>query len=136
MPLLTSQLLRRLEQFQLLAACRVEFVAKPALIPALSPRRGRIPRRVLRQGLPSVLQQFSPANHRPAARGNSTSVSSQRVCSLSPLPAGDEGERHSNFSATNQPPKRDERRDFGNDFLCIQRVSAVESSPRAAQKPT
>lgn len=43
--LLTPELLRRPEQFQLLAARRVELVATPTLTPALSPRRGRIARR-------------------------------------------------------------------------------------------
>jgi len=78
----------------------VEFVATPALTPALSPRRGRILRRLLRQRQPSALRQFSPVNHPPAAPGHSTSDSSQRVHSLSPLPGGEgqgEGERHTNF---------------------------------------
>jgi len=77
----------------------LEFVATPALTPALSPRRGRILRRVLRQCQPSVLRQFFPANHQPAATGNPPSESSQRVRLLSPLPGGEgqgEGERHTN----------------------------------------
>jgi len=168
MSLLTPELLRHLEQFQLLAARRVEFVATPALTPALSPRRGRITRRrstpsriqlvrapfwsnrqnpgsvsatpesphppersplspgerarvrasvthtsapkkssngsgrILRRVLsqPSVLRQFSPANHPPTATGNSTPESSLRVRLRSPLPGGEgqgEGERQTNF---------------------------------------
>jgi hypothetical protein len=84
----------------------VKLVATPALTPALSPRRGRILRRVLSQRQPSVPWKFSPANHEPAATGNSASESSRRVRSLSPLPGGEgqgEGERHTNFSANRQP---------------------------------
>ena len=101
--LLTPELLRRLEQFQLLEARRVEFVATPALTSALSPRRGRILRRVLSQRQPPVLRQFSPANHPPAATDIATPELSQRVRLLSPLPGGEgqgEGERHTNFYAT------------------------------------
>ena len=43
-------------------------------------------RRVLSQRQPSVLRQFSPANHQPAATGNPTSESSQRIRSLSLSP--------------------------------------------------
>ncbi len=67
---LTSQFLRRLEQFQLLPTRRVESRATPAL----TPRRGRILRRVVSQHQPSVLRQFSPANHQSAATGNSPSA--------------------------------------------------------------
>jgi len=67
MSLLPAELLRWLEQFQLLAARCVELVATPALTPALSPRRGRILRRVWRNRQPSVRQSFSPENHPPAA---------------------------------------------------------------------
>jgi len=74
MSLLTPELLRRLEGIQLFSARRVDFVASPALTPARSPRRGRILRRVLSQRQPSVLRQFSPANHQSAATGNSPSA--------------------------------------------------------------
>ena len=87
----------------------LEFVNTPALTPALSPRRGRILRRVLRQRQPSVLRQFSPANHQPAATGNSTLELSQRVRRLSPLHGGEgqgEGERLTNFSANYQVRRR------------------------------
>lgn len=88
---------------------QLEFFATPALTPTLSPRRGRILRRVLRQRQPSVLRQYSPAKHQPAATGNSTSKSSPRVRSLSPLPGGEgqgEGERQTNFSPSSifHPP--------------------------------
>jgi len=55
-------------RFQSLAVRRSEFVATLALTPALSPRRGRILRRVLSQCQPSVLRQFSPANQKPQRR--------------------------------------------------------------------
>ena len=66
----------------------------------LSPRRGRILCRVLCHRQPSVLRAFFPANHQPAATGNSTSASFARVRSLFPLPGGEgqgEGERHTNL---------------------------------------
>ncbi len=67
------------------------------MFPRCSPKRGRILRHGLSQRQPSVLRQFSPVNHPPAATGNSTPESSQRARSLSPLPGGEgqgEGERH------------------------------------------
>jgi hypothetical protein len=94
--------------FQSLAVQRGELAATPALTPALSPRRGRILRRVLSQCQPSVLRQSSPANHPPAATINSTSESSQRARSLSPLPGGEgqgEGERHTYLVSSNQPAR-------------------------------
>ena len=102
----TAKLLCRFEQFQSLAARRVEFVATPALTPALSLRRGRILRRVLGIRAATVVRKFSPANHQPSATGNSTLEFSKRVRSLFPLPGGEgqgEGERHTNFfTARNQ----------------------------------
>jgi hypothetical protein len=83
----------------------LEFAATPALTPALSPRRGGILRRVLSQRQMSVLRQFSPANHPPAATGETTSESSQRVRLLSPLPGGEgqgEGERHTSLLSENE----------------------------------
>jgi len=52
----------------------MNLVATPALTPAHSPRRGRILRCVWSLRRPSVLQNFSPANHPPAAIGNSQSA--------------------------------------------------------------
>jgi hypothetical protein len=69
MSLLTPELLRQIEQFLLLAARRVVFVSTSALTPALSPRRGRILRRVLSQRTSSVVHSFCPANNPPAATG-------------------------------------------------------------------
>ena len=101
MSLLTPELLRRREQFQLLTARHVElFVATSAFSPALSPRRGRTPRCVLSHRTPSILRKFSPANHKPAATGNLTPKSSAHVRVQFPLPEGEgqgEGEHHTNF---------------------------------------
>ena len=88
--------------------CCAGFVATSALTPALSPRRGRILRRVLIHRKPSVIRKFSPTNHQPAATGNATSESSERVRLLFPLPGGEgqgEGERHTNFPKKNQPAR-------------------------------
>jgi len=76
--------------FSLLTTRQIRFVATPALSPirlrsALARcRSGKILRRVLSHRQPSVLRQFSPASHPPAATGNSISESSQRARSLSP----------------------------------------------------
>ena len=132
MSLLTPELLRWLEQLQLLAVRRVEFVATLALAPALSHRRGRILRCVSSHRKPSVLRKFSPANHQPAATGNSTSKSSARVHLPFPLPGGEgqgEGERHTNSSANHLPWRRDGRREKRFQNLCAHRVSAVGTSP-------
>ncbi len=97
---LTPELLRRLEQFQLLAAWCVEFVAAPALTPTISPRRGRILRRVWTSRKLSVLRKLSPANHQPAAIDNPASESFQRGLLLFPLPGGEgggEGGRPTNY---------------------------------------
>ena len=69
---------------------RVEFVATPALTPALSPRRGRILRRVLSQRQPSVPLQFSPANHPPAVTGNSPSAKRMNMNSRGCQPTEDD----------------------------------------------
>ena len=82
---LNPELLRRLEPFQLLATCRIEFVATSALTPALSPRRGRILRRLLNIRGPLVVRQVSSLNHQPAAIGNPTLKSPQRGRLLSSL---------------------------------------------------
>jgi hypothetical protein len=79
----------------------LDFVTTPALTPALSPRRGRILCRGLSIRESHIIRLLYPANHQLTATGNSTSESSQRVRSLSPLPGGEgqgEGERHTNFS--------------------------------------
>jgi len=76
------------------------FVITPALTPALSPRKGRILRRVWRDRQPSFLQSFSLANNQRAATGNPTPKFSQRVRLPFPLPGGEgqgEGERKTNF---------------------------------------
>ena len=74
MPLLTPELLRRPEQFHLLAGRHVDFFDTPALTPALSPRRGRIVRRWSRLRTSfhtrTLLRQIDP----PAATGNSPSA--------------------------------------------------------------
>ena len=67
MSLLAPELLRRLEQFQLLAARRVKSVVLPA------PWRRRILRRVLSHRKPSVIRKFSTTNQHPVATGISTS---------------------------------------------------------------
>ena len=82
--------------------CCAGFVATSALTPALSPRRGRILRRVLSHRKPSVIRKFYPANHQPAATNNSTSESFELVRLLFPLPGGEgqgEGERPPNFKS-------------------------------------
>ena len=89
---------------ELLAARDVEIVATPALTPALSPRRGRILRRVLSNRAATVIRKFSLANHQPTATDHPTPESSERVRLLFPLPGGEgqgEGERYTNFVSTN-----------------------------------
>ena len=127
-PMLTPELLQRLEQFLLLAARHVDFVASPAL-PLES---GRIFRRVLSHHRPSVVRTLSPTNRQPAATGNLISEFSRRVCSLSPLPGGEgqgEGERSTYCSGSNHAPRRDQSRGFENHCLCVHPASAVETSP-------
>ncbi len=88
---------------------RFEFVASPALTPALSPRRGGIVRRGLSHRNASVVRKFSPANHQLAATGHSTSELHERVHLPFPLPVGEgqgEGERHADFKRTSNVEQR------------------------------
>ena len=112
MSLLTPELLRQLEQFQLFAGPHVELVATPALTPALSPpptavllrrtsRSGRILRRELNVRESHVLRPPFPANHQPAATGISTFKSRERTRFSPPLLGGEgrgESTHHTNLS--------------------------------------
>ena len=105
--LLTPELLDRLEQFQLLATRPVEFVATPALTPALSPRTGRILRRVLSQRQPAGRRQLSPANHPPAATGNSPSAKRMNMNSRGCQPTEQCPKTRPTLKGShNEPPKR------------------------------
>jgi|GEM_PF-4522372 len=89
-----------------------ELLVGRILTPALSPRRGRILRRMLSHRASLVVRSFSPTSHQPTVTAISTPESPTHVRPPFPLPGGEgqgEGGRPANLIPA-EHPTRDEVR--------------------------